>query len=97
MYNMTALTNTTSFPGILGVFNTSTGSIFVMGLLILINIILFMTIYRTSGLKSAVVGSVFPMVFLSALLYPMQYITQSFFVTYMFMGLAALFVLFHNR
>ena len=97
MYNMSGLTNATSMPSALRVFNESTGSVFIMGLLILINIILFMTIYRNSGLKSAVVGSVFPIAFLAILLYPLQYISQAFFITYIFMGLAGLFVLFHNR
>lgn len=97
MYNMSALTNATSMPSMIGVFNSSTGNVFIMGLLILINIILFMTIYRNSGLKSAVVGSIFPIAFLTTLLYPLEYISQAFFITYIFMGLAGLFVLFHNK
>lgn len=97
VYNLTSLQNATNYPSTLLSLDNATGNVFVMGLLILINIILFMVTYRSSGLKSAVVASVFPVAFFAALLYPLQLISQGFFMLYVTLGLISLFILFQNR
>lgn len=92
-YNLTALQNSTSFPAIFRDLNTSTGDLFIMGLLILVTLILFMNIYRTSGFKSAFLASFGVVTFLSALLYPVQLISQGFFMFYMTMTIMAAFIM----